>query len=82
MLRACRICDIMQVVCKELTPDGVKLKVSKSKFDWYKISKHVRIAMKIDLSSIKLHVEFFQYVGLCHRNLGCSLESGISSNNV
>ena len=76
MLRACRICDIMQVVCKELTPDGVKLKVSKSKFDWYKISKHVRIAMKIDLSSIKLHV------GLCHGNLGCSLESGISSDNV
>ena len=53
----------MQVVYKELTPDGVKSKVAKSKFDWYKMSKHLRIALKTDLSSIKLHVEFFQCVG-------------------
>ena len=60
------MCDIMQVVYKELTPDGVKSKVAKSKFDWYKMSKHVRIAWKTDLSSIKLRVEFFQCVGLCN----------------
>lgn len=66
--------DIMQVVYKELTPDGVKSKVAKSKFDWYKMSKHVRIALKTDLSSIKLHLEFFQCVGLCHENIGLFTE--------
>ena len=53
------MCDIMQVVYEELTPDGVKSELAKSKFDWYKMSKYVRIALKTDLSSIKLHVEFF-----------------------
>ena len=72
----------MQVFYKELPPDGVNSKVPKSKFDWYKMSKHVRIALKIDLSSMKLHVEFFQCVGLVYENLGCSLENGISSENV
>lgn len=36
---ACRICDKMQFVYRKLTPNGVKSKVDKSKFDWYKISK-------------------------------------------
>ena len=31
---------------------GVKSKVLKSKFDWYNMSKHMRIALKINLSSI------------------------------
>ena len=45
---------------KLCTIDGLRSKVPKSKFDWYKMSKHVRIALKIDLSGIKLHVKLFQ----------------------
>ena len=40
--------------------DGLRSKVPKSKFDWYKMSKNVRIALKTDLSGIKLHVKLFQ----------------------
>ena len=39
----------------------MRSKVPKSKFDWYKMSKHVRIALKIDLSGILFYVKFFQW---------------------
>ena len=42
--RACGINDKMQVFYKELSRDGVKSKVAKSKFDQYKSWKHGRIA--------------------------------------
>ena len=42
------------------TIDGLRSKVPKRKFDWYKMSKHVRIALKVDISGIKLHVKLFQ----------------------
>ena len=58
---ACRMHYIMQVVYKELTPDGVKSKVPKSKFHWYKMSKQVRIVLINDLRSIWFLVKFFQW---------------------
>ena len=42
----CEIGDSMQVVYKELTYDRVKFKVTKSKFDSSKTSKHGIIAGK------------------------------------
>lgn len=45
---------------RSFTVGGLRSKVPKSKFDWYKMSKNVRIALKTDLSGIKLNVKLFQ----------------------